>query len=234
MSKETYVTLTVEDGSEMRAYVARPQDVPRGGIIVFQEAFGVNPYIRDVTDRFAKEGYLAIAPELFHRTASGFESDYVNREGVAEHMDGLTLGGLEHDARAAFEWLRSQEFINDRIASVGFCMGGKTSYIANAILPLKAAVSYYGGGIAPELLERAVNLNGPMLFFWGGKDTHIPRDLWSQIPAALDTARKSHITVEMGDAQHGFFCDQRESYSPDASALAWPLTLQFLAQKLEG
>ncbi|MGE5541142.1 MAG: dienelactone hydrolase family protein [Bacillota bacterium] len=232
MTDDTYVTLAVEDGSEMRAYVAQPSVTPRAGIIVIQEAFGVNPYIRSVADRFASEGYLAVAPELFHRTAPGFESDYVNRDGVAENMAGLTLGGQEHDLRAAYEWLRTEGGVGERIATVGFCMGGKASYLANAILPLKAAVSYYGGGIAPDLLDRAVNLNAPMLFFWGGKDAHIPRELWSQIPEAMEQAGKSHITVEMGDAGHGFFCDQRDSYDPAASALAWPLTLQFLDQKL--
>ena len=72
-NQNEYVSLSVADGTAMRAYISRPSDAPRGGLIVFQEAFGVNAHIRNVTDRFAGEGYLSIAPELFHRTAPGME-----------------------------------------------------------------------------------------------------------------------------------------------------------------
>jgi carboxymethylenebutenolidase len=232
MTPETYMTLEVSDGTEMRTYVARPGDAPRAGILVFQEAFGVNPYIKSIADRFAAEGYLAIAPELFHRTAPGFEGDYADFASVTPHMQALTVEGIEADARAAHSWLATQEFVNDRIVAIGFCMGGRVSYIANSILPLSAAVSFYGAGFTPELLARSKDISGPMLFFWGGKDTHIPRELWSQIPAALDEAGKAHVTVEMSEAGHGFFCDQRASYSPEASELAWPLVLNFLSQNL--
>lgn len=82
-----WVDLDVADGTTMRAYVARPQDArPRSGLLVFQEAFGVNAHIRDVTERFAREGYHALAPELFHRTAPGFEGSYTNFEAVMPHM----------------------------------------------------------------------------------------------------------------------------------------------------
>src|ERR1700689_4820408 len=101
-----YVTLSVADGTSMKAYVSHPASAPRGGLIVFQEAFGVNPHIRDVADRFAREGYLAIAPELFHRTAPGLEAGYTNFTEVVPHMQALTNEGLEGDIRAAHGWLR--------------------------------------------------------------------------------------------------------------------------------
>src|SRR6202521_4846674 len=99
------VTLQVADGTTMNAFVATPADGGKlPGLLVFQEAFGVNPHIRDVTERFAKQGYVAIAPELFHRTAPGFEGSYTDFAPVMPHMQALTPEGLLKDAQAAFDW----------------------------------------------------------------------------------------------------------------------------------
>ena len=147
-----WVTLQVADGTTMRAYVARPQDGrPRAGLLVFQEAFGVNAHIRDVTERFAREGYHALAPELFHRTAPGFEGAYNNFEAVMPHVRALKEQDLEADARSAYAWLRENLGAAETpIACIGFCMGGRVSFLTNSLLPVKAAVSFYGGGIAPN------------------------------------------------------------------------------------
>jgi carboxymethylenebutenolidase len=228
--KENYVSLNVEDGSEMQAYVARPSGTPKAGVMVFQEAFGVNPYIRDIADRFAKEGYLAIAPELYHRTAPGLEAGYDDFPSIRPHIEALTTEGIEADAKATYERLVAEG--TENVTCIGFCMGGRVSYIANSALPLRAAVSFYGAGVTPELLARAANLSAPMLFFWGGLDTHIPREMWSKIPEAIEAAGKEHITVEFGAANHGFFCDQRSAYHQPSAELAWPLVLNFMAQKL--
>ena len=146
------VELAVADGTRMAAYVARPgQGGPHPGLLVFQEAFGVNHHIRGVCDRFAAEGYVAIAPELFHRTApAGFEGSYTDFAAVAPHFQAVTTETVELDAGAAFDWLHSNAQVKpDEISSVGFCMGGRVSFIANSVLRLRAAVSFYGGGIAP-------------------------------------------------------------------------------------
>ena len=227
MKTET-VTLTV-DSSPMGAYVALPETDARVGVIVFQEAFGVNQYIKSVAERFAQEGYLAIAPELFHRTGAGVEVGYTDFESVKPHFGAITTEGLEADAKAAYEWLVAQGM--EKIVTVGFCLGVRVSFIANSALPLSAAVSFYGGGIAPALLDRIPQLYAPMLFFWGGKDTHIPIDQWSQIPDAMNKAGKEQITVEMGAADHGFFCNERAAYHAESAELAWPLVLNFIRQK---
>src|SRR5438132_6438281 len=95
--KTEYVTLSVADGTTMRAYVAHPAGKPRAGLLVFQEAFGVNAHIRSVTERFAREGYLAISPELFHRTAPGFAIGYTDMGPAFEQLQALTDPGLEAD-----------------------------------------------------------------------------------------------------------------------------------------
>ena len=103
-----YETLKVSDGTTMRAWFARPKDgAAHAGLLVFQEAFGVNAHIRDIAERFAKEGYLAIAPELFHRTGPGFEGRYDDFPSTMPHMRALTDAGTEVDQRAAYEWLRT-------------------------------------------------------------------------------------------------------------------------------
>jgi carboxymethylenebutenolidase len=228
-----YVNLAVSDGTEMRAYVARPTGAPKAGLIVFQEAFGVNPHVRDLTERFAREGYLAIAPELFHRTAPGLEAGYADLAPVAPHMKAMTDPALESDIRASYDWLKSQDVSS--VSSVGYCMGGRCAALAAIILPLGCGISYYGGGIAPSqffpaLLDRLKDLQAPMLLFWGGQDHHIGPDKVQEVNNALRAANKQFVNVEFSFADHGFFCDARPSYSPEAAAEAWPLTLAFLAR----
>lgn len=225
---EERVDLNVSDGTRMSGYVARPGDRDaRSGIMVLQEAFGVNSHIRNVTDRFAREGYLAIAPELFHRTAPGFEGDYNNFPSVAPHMKAMTVPGAEADLRTAYEWLKSQQGI-EKISSVGFCMGGKMSYLANSTLPLEKAVSFYGGGIAPDFLDRAPNLHGRMLFFWGGLDKHITAEKRRAVADALTAAGKPFVHVEFSNADHAFFCDERAAYQAQAAKESWALMQEFL------
>lgn len=216
--------------SAERMFVARPAQANGAAILVFQEAFGVNGHIRDVAQRFANHGFLAVAPELFHRTAPlGFESGYGDYEQIRPHMAALTPGGIVEDAHAAFEFAVAQENVDrSRVACIGFCMGGRASYLANAELDFRAAISFYGGGIAPDLLDRAKRQHGPLLMFWGGKDTHIPPEQYRTVADALTTAGKSHTQVVFSDAEHGFFCDQRASYNSIAAQQAWALCGAFL------
>lgn len=230
IEKET-VELNVPGAPPMRAYVARPSTAgPHPGLMVFQEAYGVNGHIRDVTDRFAAQGYVAIAPELFHRTAPpGFEGDYKNFPSVMPHYQAVTNEAAEADIRATYGWLRSSPHVTpDRISCVGFCMGGKISFLANAVVPMRAAVSFYGGGIAQTLLDRVSNLHGPALMIWGGLDKHITADLRKSVVNALDAQKKEYVNVVFSKADHGFFCDERAAYESNAARQSWALTLEFL------
>jgi len=231
-NREKYATLNVSDGTQMSAYVTRP--APPGkhpGLLLFQEAYGVNAHIRDVADRFAKAGYVTIAPELFHRTAPGFEGIYTDFESTRAHFGALTPAGLEADIRASFDWITKDPGTDPtRIFSTGYCMGGRVSFIANSIVPVRAAASFYGGGIAPANLERVPRLNGPMLFFWGGRDRHIGPDTIAAVTGALRGAGKPFVNVEISDAEHGFFCDARAAYNKTAATQAWGLLLTFLRE----
>jgi carboxymethylenebutenolidase len=229
------VKLAVADGTAMQAYASPPPGKgPFPGLIVFQEAFGVNRHIRAVADRFASEGWITVAPELFHRTAPpGYEAGYGDFASVAPHLQAVTEAGLGADIRACWDWLRQQaQARSGATACIGYCLGGRAAFLANAILPFRAAVSYYGGRIVPEIVRRAPDLHGPMLFFWGGLDRHIPPEQVAAISDALGKAGKPFVSVVISDADHGFFCDERASYNPAAAAQSWALTLAFLKEKL--
>ena len=225
--RSEWVDLTVDDGTSMRAWVARPEGpAPRRGLLVFQEAFGVNAHIREVTERFAAEGFVAISPELFHRSAPGFDGPYDEFPKAMTHLQKITVEGLDADVRAAFGWL-DREGVAGNAAAVGYCLGGRVSFVANSAVPLKAAVSYYGGHI-PPLLGRASRLSGPMLFFWGGLDHHIPQEQRQAVVEGVGAAGTPFVNVVFSNADHGFFCDARQTYHSQSAAQAWSLTLAFL------
>lgn len=220
----------------MRAYIARPSASGRSpALLVFQEAYGVNAHIRSVADRFAAEGYVALAPELFHRTAPGFEGDYQNFNSVRPLMESLTDSGLEADIYASFDWLSHDASVDSqRIGSIGFCMGGRASFLANAIVSLKGAVSFYGGNIAQTLIHLIPQLHGPALLFWGGQDKRILPEHIRTIVDAFRTAKKPYTNIEFSEAEHGFFCDARSSYHKESAEQAWPIVLRFLKTHVSG
>lgn len=226
---DRYVQLSVSDGTTMDAYVSRPSAAgPHPGIMVFQEAYGVNTHIRDVTDRFASVGYVAIAPELYHRTGPGFEGAYSDFESTRPHFSAINNRDLEADIRATHDWLSHDPGTDPaRIVSTGFCMGGRVSFIANSSVPLRAAASFYGGGIAPGNLDRVARMGSPMLFFWGGLDRHITPKIVGEVIAEFRALGKVYVNVEFADADHAFFCDARSSYNKKAAIQAWALLLAF-------
>ena len=228
------INFPVKDASSMNAYVAIPKgNGPFPAIMVFQEAFGVNHHIRSVADRIANEGYIAIAPELFHRTAPpGFEVGYGDFASVMPHFQALTTENLINDAQATYDWLLTQANVKqDKIGCIGFCMGGRVSFIANCVLKLAASVSFYGGSMH-TIAEMAATLHAPQLLFWGGKDQHIKPEHVLTVVDAIRKNGKEFINVEISYADHGFFCDERPSYNPQAAREAWGMTIEFLKNKL--
>lgn len=234
MTRTETITLN-SDGSAMNVFVARPEFPKAPGLILFQEAYGVTDYIRDIAQRLAHEGYVTAAPELFHRTAPpGFTINYTDFGAAAPHYQATNTDTIASDAKAVYEWLKSDLHVdNSSIGAIGFCLGGRCAYIANATLPIQAAVSFYGGGIA-SILDLAGSQSGPALFFWGGLDQHIGPDQRHAVAEAMSKAGKSATTVEISDANHAFFRDVGQTYNPTASKHAWALTRSFLETNLKG
>ena len=201
---------------------AKPHTPPRGAVIVVQEIFGVNSHIRQVADRFANYGYLAIAPALFDLVSPGTELAY-DQEGVDRGRtlaEELGFNGALDGVRGAFDLLEAE----NRVAVVGFCWGGSVAYLANARIGLPA-VSYYGGRTVPLLGERP---KAPLLLHFGEDDPIIPPE---DVQKHRDALPGAEIHVWPG-AGHGFDCDQRADYNAEASQQALQRTLMFLQKNL--
>ncbi|MBF2080252.1 MAG: dienelactone hydrolase family protein [Synechococcales cyanobacterium T60_A2020_003] len=216
---------------QIDAYVAAP--VAAGsypGVIVLQEIFGVNAHIRDITERFARLGYVAIAPALYQRLAPGFETGYT--------PDDITIGRvykeqtkadeLLNDIQAAADWLKAQPNVQGGIGCIGFCFGGHVAYLAATLPDIKATASFYGAGIptwcpgeATPTIHRTPQIKGILHAFFGMDDASIPVEHVDQIEAALSEAHIPHQIWRYPGADHGFFCDRRGSYNADAAADAW-------------
>ena len=232
--KTSRITLNVSDGTTMQCYVSMPDSGNKmPGVIMLQEAFGVNSHMRNVSDKLAKEGYVVIAPELFHRTAPiGFEGGYTDFNSLMPHFQGITVDGLSADLKACYDWLQQQSNVNRaKIGSIGFCLGGRVSFLANAVLPLSASVSYYGGR-TDTIVDKAKDLHAPHLFFWGGLDKHITPELVDTVINAVKAAGKPYTNVVISYADHAFNCDERPAYNKKAADEAWAMTLAFFKNNL--
>ncbi len=226
------IALKVADGTNMFAHVARPatREPRTPGILVFQEAYGVNDYLRSVVARFAESGFVAIAPELYHRSGDGIVGSYDDgHDKIAPFTKATTVEGLVADTRAAYDWLRTDAGIDaKRIAAVGFCMGGRTAFLANAHVDLGAAISFYGGNI-PRWFEFVDRQRAPLMCFWGRRDETIPVAQYREVADRFDEAGIDHTQVIFSNAGHGFFRHTRaEVYDERAAAAAWAMSLDFL------
>ena len=215
------IKLTASDGVTIDAYKADPVGKPRGGIVVVQEIFGVNPHIRRVADGFAAEGYVAIAPALFDRMKPGIELGYTP-EDIGQAM--TLLNGIDQkaallDVQAAIK--AAQE--GGKVGVVGYCWGGTLAFAAAAELDgVSAAVGYYGGGIA-KILDKSPKV--PLMLHFGELDAHIPMSDIEAIKRALPA-----VPVYTYKADHGFNCDARGSYDKASAVAALEKTLAFFHQ----
>ncbi len=233
-----------QDGGSFGGYVARPEgrdSLP--AVIVYMEIFGVNAHIRDVTERVAREGYVAIAPDYFHRTGPGVELGY-DEEGMAAGMK--LLGALQADemiadANATLAYLRARPDVRgDRIGALGFCIGGHMTYLTACTTDVQVAAPFYGGGIAapqgpggaPSTVSRTAGIKGAILCLFGGQDALIPPDQVDAIRKAIEEAGVRGEVVVFDDADHGFHCDQRASYNEAAAKDAWQRVTTLFAIEL--
>ncbi|HYV60809.1 MAG TPA: dienelactone hydrolase family protein [Acidimicrobiia bacterium] len=215
----------------MPLYEARPDGDARGAVIVIQEAFGVNAHIEDVTRRFADTGYHAVAPHLFHRAGGGTApyDDFSKVLPLYEHLDDA---GILVDVDATREHLHAEGWDDARIGIVGFCFGGRVTFLVALRRSLGAAVGFYGGGIVtarfpqfPPLVEEATGLRTPWLGLFGDRDQSIPVEDVEQLREALQAAPVPTDIVRYPDAAHGFHCDIRDAYHETAAKDAWTRTL---------
>jgi carboxymethylenebutenolidase len=222
-------------GGAMPAQLARPETGgPFPAVIVVQEAFGLNQHIADVAARLAGEGYVTLAPDLFHRGGPGRTAGYDDLPKALTLMGELNDQAIVEDVGAAVGFLEKQPSVRaDRIGITGFCMGGRVTYLVACSLPGKiaAAVPFYGGGIP---IDRTATLQAPVLAFFGEDDPFIPLDQVRALEAEAKRLGKSLEVVVYPKAPHGFFCDERDSYRPEAAADSWKRLTAFFGRHLKG
>jgi carboxymethylenebutenolidase len=219
-----FTTIMARDGHEFQAWLAAAPGRPRGALLVIQEIFGVNSHIRALTDRFAAEGYTAIAPSLFDRVRRGIELGYTpaDRQQGSGYVRQLDPEATRRDLAAALAVVRH----SGRVGTVGYCWGGSLAYLAAGQFPLACAVVYYGKVVS--YLDQKPRC--PVMYHYGTADQSIPLADVERIRAAYPEAPV--YTYE--GAGHGFSCEQRDSYDPQAAALARTRTLEFFARYVAG
>ena len=225
-----FTNLKSADGFTVSAYVATPEGTPRAAIVVLQEIFGVNSHIRAVADRFAAQGYLAVAPATFDRAQTGVELGYTEDDMKAGFelktaVDALPGAGVLQDIQAAID--HAAELGGGKVGIIGFCWGGLLTWKAACLLKgLSAAVPYYGGGMTAET-EIARQPQCPVMAHFGDRDHWIPME-------GIEAFKQAHpeVAVHVYSADHGFNCDQRGAYDEAAAKLARERTLAFLAEQL--
>jgi carboxymethylenebutenolidase len=211
------IRLRATDGHELDGWLARPAGSPRGGLVVLQEIFGVNGHIRRVTESFAAEGYLALAPALFDRVRPGAELGYDDLATGRELMGALARADIVRDMSAAVAALAGA----GRVGAIGYCWGGALADLAACECAIQAAVSYYGRHTATWLELRP---KCPVLYHFGKLDPLIPPETVAAIRAGRPDGT-FHVYEEAG---HGFNCDERHEFHASSAALALERTLAFL------
>ena len=219
------VTIQAVDGHELSAYVARPLEDPIAGLVVVQEIFGVNRHIRSIADSYAKDGFFAVAPALFDRVERGVELSYEGEDGkkgmaLLQKMD-IVKALADVDAALAF----ARKETGKKVGVIGYCFGGLLAWLSATRLHPDAIVGYYAGRIGNFAAETP---KVPVQLHFGRLDTHIPVE-------QVEAVRAAHPEVEIywyEGAGHGFNCDMRASYTPQAAALARGRALAFLKKHL--
>jgi len=225
----SWTEVNTPDGP-MRVFEAHPTEEPKGAVIVIQEAFGVNDYIADVVRDLAEGGWHGAAPEFFHRSGPGSVAPYDDFSKVVPLFQPLNDGAVLSDLDATIDLMHQHGFADSAIGVIGFCWGGRVTFLASVRRSLGAAVGMYGGGIVtarfpqfPALVGEAGALKTPWLGIFGDEDQSISVEDVEQLRKSLDeSAPVDHDIVRFAHAGHGFHCAARPAnYHAESALDAW-------------
>jgi carboxymethylenebutenolidase len=231
-------------GQTMEGYLTQPEAQGRyPAVIIIQEIWGVNSHIQSVTERLPSLGYVGLAPALFHREGRMTLGLHEEMNTALARLGQCNDADIIADVKAAVDYLKAQPFVQaDRIGIVGFCFGGRVAYQAACNIPdLKASVVFYGGRILQPLggggqspLEQTSKINAPVLGLFGEEDQNpTPADV-AKIEAELKKHGKTYEFHMYPGSGHGFHCDARPSYRPEAARDAWGKTVAWFDKHLKG
>jgi carboxymethylenebutenolidase len=245
MNVETRSAIVKTPDGTMPVHVAHPKGASGklSAVIVVQEAFGLNRNIQEIAERIAAEGYHAMAPNFYYREG-GKAVGYGELQQAIGLMGRWTDAQIVTDVRAAVAALESEGGVfADRIGITGFCMGGRVSYLAACEIPaIRAAVPFYGGGIAGQQftpgatapVSLTAKMRAAIQLHFGENDAYIPLTAVEEIRRALEREKKDFEIHVYKGAGHGFFCRERADYNEEASKLAWERTKGFFKKHLQG
>ena len=234
--KGKFVTCESKQGS-MDIYVSRPHfnsDLPV--VIVLQEAFGVNHHIRAVCDRLSDEGFIAAAPELFHREGRHLEVAYSDRDKIMSLLKKLTNDSILSDVRETINFLEREMGIDTRkMNTLGFCVGGFASTLCATKLSVNKMVSFYGAGMVHSregiglkpIINSLKEIKSPCLFFYGEQDSSISPEERELIKQKLKESKVKFEMKSFPSSGHGYFCDERGSYNAEDAKSSWDLLMSF-------
>jgi carboxymethylenebutenolidase len=234
---ENFLSAETQDGPMAVFVCSESGAAKRPVMIVLQEAFGVNQHIKEVCRRFAGEGFLVVAPELFHRSGKHIEVPYGDRKAFMPLLSKLTNEKMVTDLEATQEFLKSLPNADQtKVFAVGFCIGGFAAVLAAMCLKLKGAMSFYGAGQVREregmgpkpLVSNYNEIRCPVQYFFGEDDASIPKTDRDALEEALKKNHKAHKFHVYAKSDHGFFCNERASYNPESSKEAWREMMLFV------
>jgi carboxymethylenebutenolidase len=236
------ITISGAGGDPVESYLARSmQPGPVGGVVVIHHLPGFDAATKEITRRFASAGYNAICPNLFFREAPGAEPD--DAYATVRSMGGVPDDRVVADVAAARDHLRSMSNSNGKVGVVGFCSGGRQTFLVACSIDVDAAVDCYGGFVLnspPEgmglnmvpVIDMAGNLSCPLLGLFGEEDKSPSPEETAKISAALDRAGKEHEFHTYPNAGHGFFATDRPNYRPEAATAGWATLIEFYGRHL--
>jgi len=227
----------------LNGYAAHPKGKgPFPGMVVMMEAYGITGHIQGVCERLAKSGFVAVAPDIFH----GEVFSYTDTDKIMAKIPTLSDEQILKEIGETLNWLGSQKNVNpDRLGIIGFCMGGRYAFLANCRYSerLKAAVGFYGGGIAAEgttdrfgrtpPIQEADKMRAPIFLGYGADDQGIPPVEHARIAEKLSALKKRYTLAVYPGAGHAFLCEERANYASAAAAHAWPEALEFLRTEMQ-
>ncbi len=226
-----WISINSADGKTFKAYRSAPVSTPSAAVLVIQEIFGVNPWLRSVADWLAQNGYLAVAPDLFHRQEPNVEltdkSEKDWEKAFALYKGFNEDKGVE-DLKATLETVSSLPQCNGLVGTLGFCLGGKLAYLMSARSKSVCNVSFYGVGIENNLQEA---VHRPLLMHIAQKDAHVPPEAQAAIHRSLGANSLVNIQVYEG-ADHAFGRPGSQHYDERLAELARQRSLEFLKQQL--
>src|SRR6201987_5087039 len=236
------VTIRGDGGDEIEAYLARPMSQgPLGGVVVIHHMPGYDPPTKEITRRFAAEGYNALMPNLYHRDAPGASPD--DAAAAARAKGGVPDPRLIGDVAGAAAHLRALTSSNGKAGVIGYCSGGRQSFLAACSLPLDAAVDCYGAfvvGTPPEglplkvgpIVDKTPPLSCPLLGLFGADDQHPSPEQVAELEKALQEAVKTYEFHSYEGAGHAFFSVNRPAYRPEAAMDGWQKIFDFFGKYL--